>query len=61
MKLKQKKFYSSDEVNAIVEKAGKRNGQGYSETLRELILEWGKQQSDYGADHINWLKSRGLE
>ena len=49
MKLKQKKFYGSDEVNKIIEKAAKRNNQGYSETLREIILEWGKQQADYEA------------
>ena len=44
MKLHQKKFYSSQEVDKIVEKYGKETGRGYSESLRNIVMSWDDEQ-----------------
>jgi len=40
MALKQKKFYSSEEVNSIIENHAARNDWGFSEALRHIVLDW---------------------
>lgn len=40
MTLNQKKFYSSEEVNDIIENHAARNGWGFSEALRHIVLDW---------------------
>ena len=40
MKLHQKKFYSSPEVDKIVEQHAKETGYGYSESLRHIVMSW---------------------
>jgi hypothetical protein len=40
MKLHQKKFYSSQEVDRIIEKHADAKGYGFSEALRHIVMSW---------------------
>ena len=40
MALHQKKFYSNEQVDKIVEKHADDKGYGYSEALRHIVMEW---------------------
>ena len=37
--LHQKKFYSSKETDEAIEKYAKKNGLGYSEAIREMVMK----------------------
>ena len=38
--MRQKKFYSDEKVNQIVEQHAKEKGIGFSEALRHIVLSW---------------------
>ena len=40
MDLQQKKFYSDEKVNQIVEQHAQEKGIGFSEALRHIVLTW---------------------
>ena len=40
MALHQKKFYSSPEVDSIIEKHAEEKGWGFSEALRHIVMDW---------------------
>ena len=40
MDLQQKKFYSSEQVNQIIEQHAQRMGLGFSGALRHIVLSW---------------------
>lgn len=40
MALHQKKFYSSPEVDAIIERHAEEKGWGFSEALRHIVMDW---------------------
>ena len=39
-KLHQKKFYSSPEVDKVIEQHAEDRGWGFSEALRHIVLDW---------------------
>ena len=40
MKLHQKKFYSSPEVDKAVERYAEKTGYGFSAALRHIVMSW---------------------
>lgn len=53
--LYQKKFYSDEQTDAIVESHAAKSGMGYSESLREIVLDWhmlGKDTVTVGIDGV---------
>lgn len=38
--LHQKKFYSDNTVDGIIEKHAEQKGYGYSEALRHIVMSW---------------------
>ena len=63
MKNTQKKFYSSEEVNAVVEKHAEMNNLGFSKALRNIVLMWAggivtlpKVKSD-NKEYLNYLNN----
>lgn len=40
MTLHQKKFYSSPEVDSIIERHAEEKGWGFSEALRHIVMDW---------------------
>ena len=62
MKLHQKKFYSSPEVDKIVEQHAKEKGYGYSEALRHIVMSWaGELVTIPKVDQEYWKTEAGIE
>jgi hypothetical protein len=57
--LYQKKFYSDAETDDIVESHAKKSGMGYSESLREIVLDWHMLGKDTIAVNIDGVIKNG--
>ena len=61
MKLHQKKFYSSPEVDKIVEQHAKEKGYGYSEALRHIVMSWAGGRVPIKNIPEYWKTEAGIE
>lgn len=59
MKLHQKKFYSDEQTDAIVNAHAKAQKMGYAEALREIVLDWHMLGKDTIAVNIDGVIKNG--